>query len=189
MAGIRCGIVASFAVVFLAPAVRAQVAFQPIVGSLPSGPSLGVTPSISIDRRYVRLGVNAQFIGDVGFNTILVPGAVGGGPGGPGALGGIGLGLGGGGGGGAGGGRVLAGMDGVIDPTQGIGLGGVTPGYGYGYNGYPSTAGAAPAASGAMPAATTVVRSAPPRSNASKALRRANNPRQKGKHPASAVPR
>src|SRR3954454_12255805 len=112
MTGIRQCILASAALVLLAPAARAQaVAFQPVVGAIPNGPTLGVTPAVSIDRRYVRLGVNAQFIGVEGFNTYLVPGAVGGGPGGPGALGGIGLGA-------VGGGRFLAGMDGAISPMS-----------------------------------------------------------------------
>src|SRR5271167_4859758 len=123
---IRLGIVTIAAVVALTPALFAQgVAFQPIVGSLPSGPILNTTPAVSIDRRYVRMGINAQFIDNAAFSTFVVPGAVSGGPSGPGALGGVGLGgagggggvggagLGGaglGGGGGGGGGQFLAGM-------------------------------------------------------------------------------
>src|SRR3954449_12997634 len=122
----RCSVVGA-AVLLIAHAVYAQgVAFQPVVGSLPNGPSLGVTPSVSIDRRYVRLGVNPQFIGVEGFNTFLVPGAVGGGPGGPGG-GGLGLGA-------VGGGQFRAGMDGIISPAMESGFNGVPPGYGFAGN-------------------------------------------------------
>ena len=121
MAILRTCLVVGAALVLLVPGARGQaVGFLPVVGAIPNGPTLGVTPAVSIDRRYVRLGINAQFIGNVGFNTYLVPGAVGGGPGGPGALGGAGLGAVGGGGGGGGGGQFLAGMNGVI--PQGGGL-------------------------------------------------------------------
>src|SRR5262245_29529619 len=91
----RC--IVTVTLVLLAPADRAPVwaqavAFQPGIGVINNGPSLAVTPSVSLDRRYVRLGVNAQFIGVEGFTTALIPAAVGGGPGGPGALGMTGLG-------------------------------------------------------------------------------------------------
>src|SRR4051794_31029073 len=116
MAVNRWFIAAGLAWLTLAPAARGQgVAFQPVVGAIPNGPTLGVTPAVSVDRRYVRLGINPQFIAVEGFNTFLVPAAVGGGPGGPGALGGVGLG-GGGGGGAVGGGQFLAGMNGIISP-------------------------------------------------------------------------
>src|SRR3954462_7272995 len=93
----RCWFLSGAALLAIAPAARGQgVAFQPVVGSIPNGPTLGVTPAVSVDRRYVRLGINPQFIAVEGFNTFLVPAAVGGGPGGPGALGGVGLGGGGG---------------------------------------------------------------------------------------------
>lgn len=85
---IRFGIATSLAVALLAPALFAQaVAFQPVVGSLPSGPILNTTPAISLDRRYVRLGINAQFIDNAAFSTYNVPAAVGGGAERPGRLG------------------------------------------------------------------------------------------------------
>jgi hypothetical protein len=132
MSGIRHSMIATactaIAFSMLATGARAQaVGFQAVPGFIPQGPVLNVTPAVSFDRRYVRLGVNPQFIANVRFQNFMVPAAVGGGPGGPGALGGIGglRGLGGAGGGGAGGagggaagGGVLAGMNGVIDPMQ-----------------------------------------------------------------------
>src|SRR5262245_44591408 len=109
MTGTRFGFLTLAIVFVLAPSLQAQaVAFQPVVGALPSGPILNVTPVVSFDRRYVRLGLNPQFIANAGFSTYSVPAAVGGGPGGPGALGGIGLGM----GAGGGGGQFLAGMNG-----------------------------------------------------------------------------
>ena len=69
---------------------RAQaVAFQPIVGSFPNGVTMSTTPVVSHDRRYVRLGVNPQFTGLLGFDPFLVPAAVSGGGPGPGAGGGL----------------------------------------------------------------------------------------------------
>jgi hypothetical protein len=132
MTGIRVALLTIATVVLLAPSVPAQaVAFQPVVGVLPVGPTLSATPVVSADRRYVRLTLNPQFIDNAAFTTLSVPAAVGGGPGGPGALGRVGLGMGVGGGGG--GGQFLAGMDGVIDPTMmGYGFGGVPPGAGGG---------------------------------------------------------
>jgi hypothetical protein len=137
MSSVRTGIIAGACAacgLFLlaAPASAQAVGFQAIPGFIPSGPTLNVTPSVSFDRRYVRIGVNAQFIGNVNFTTLQVPAAVGGGPGGPGALRGIGGlgGLGGGGGGAAGGGagvggggavaggQFMAGVNGVMDPRQ-----------------------------------------------------------------------
>jgi hypothetical protein len=135
MAGMRLGIVAGLAICWVALPARGQaVAFQPMVGALPNGPALGATPVVSADRRYVRLTLVPQFIGNAGFNTYSVPGAVSGGAGGPGALGGIGAG-GIGGAGVGGGGTFLAGMNGVIDPTAGYGFGGMPPGpaFGLGY--------------------------------------------------------
>ena len=67
------------------------VAFQPTIGSVLDGAALNVTPVVSADRRYVRLGVNPYFNAVEGFNTVVVPAAVGGGGGfrimGSGALG------------------------------------------------------------------------------------------------------
>jgi hypothetical protein len=84
---------------------QGAVAFQPSVGQIPDGVSLNVTPVVTADRRYVRLGLNANFSTINGFNSFPVVGAVGGGNGGPGGggLGGGGAGGGLGGGGGAGG--------------------------------------------------------------------------------------
>ena len=74
------------------------VAFQPTIGSLLDGAALSVTPVVSADRRYVRLGVTPYFNAVEGFSTVVVPGAV---------SGGGGFGAGGVGGGGAGGFRML----------------------------------------------------------------------------------
>lgn len=89
---------------------QGAVAFQPIPGTIFDGAALSVTPTVSADRRYVRLnGINPVFQTVEGFDTFGVPAAVAGGGiggGGLGGLGGGGLGgLGGlGGGGGVGGG-------------------------------------------------------------------------------------
>jgi hypothetical protein len=79
---------------------QGAVAFVPIVSPLFSGADVEVTPVVSPDRRYVRMGLDVSFTHVNGFTTYSVPAAVGGGPGGPGALGGLGGLLGGGGGGG-----------------------------------------------------------------------------------------
>jgi hypothetical protein len=81
--------------------VRAQaVAFQPVVTPFPSGVGLDVTPSVSADRRYVRMGIGVSFTSLLGFDTYSVPAAVSGGMNGAiGGLGGGGMGMGGGGGG------------------------------------------------------------------------------------------
>ena len=132
----------------LVASAKAQgVAFQPVVGAIPNGPTLGVTPAVSIDRRYVRLGVNSQFLAVEGFNTYLVPGAVTGGPGGPVALGGVGL-------RGVGGEQFMAGMDGAISPAMGFSSYD-TPS-GYGFAGYQGPANIAPPALAAMPAGPQV---------------------------------
>jgi len=172
----RC-MVTSAALVMLASTATAQgVAFQPVVGAIPNGPTLGVTPAVSIDRRYVRLGVNAQFIGVEGFNTYLVPGAVGGGPGGPGALGGIGLGA-------VGGGRFLAGMDGAISPMSVTGLYGMPQGDGL--NGDQAPANVAPPEFVGMSTGPQMNRPAATRSGVSKTLRRGKKTR--AKQPAGAT--
>src|SRR3954452_11167661 len=83
--------------------VRAQaVAFQPVVTPFPSGVGLDVTPSVSADRRYVRMGIGVSFTTLLGFDTYSAPAAVSGGGmnGAIGGLGGGGMGMGGGGGGG-----------------------------------------------------------------------------------------
>lgn len=102
----------------LVPRARAQVAFQPVVASFPSGQILNATPVVSSDRRYVRLTLYPQFTDIQGFDRFTIPAAVGGTGGlGGGGFGGL-LGGGGGGAGGAGGGaRVAAGMDGLVGPS------------------------------------------------------------------------
>lgn len=90
-----------------AGSARAQsaVGFAPVVGTIPEGSVLNVTPVVSADRRYVRMSLSPQFIGAVQFDTFNVPAAVSGGGGfGGGGLGGFGGGGGGFGGGGLGGG-------------------------------------------------------------------------------------
>ena len=72
-----------------------SIGFQPTIGSIPDGAILNVTPVVSADRRYVRMGIQPQFIGFLGFDTITVPILVSGGGGG---LGGGGGNIGGGGG-------------------------------------------------------------------------------------------
>jgi hypothetical protein len=97
--------------IVLGAEAKAQVAFQPVVQSFPNGVSLGATPVVSHDRRYVRLTLNPQFTALEAFDQFaLSGGAVAGGGGvGVGGLGGLGLGglggLGGGAGAGAGAGR------------------------------------------------------------------------------------
>jgi hypothetical protein len=77
-------------------AARAQgaVAFAPVVVPFPNGISMGVTPVVSADRRYVRLGVQPQFVALTGIETYTIPAAVRGGVGngGIGGLGGAGIG-------------------------------------------------------------------------------------------------
>jgi hypothetical protein len=58
---------------------QGAVAFNPSVGLIPDGVGLGVTPVVTADRRYVRLGVNANFSTINGFMTLPVPAAVAGG--------------------------------------------------------------------------------------------------------------
>jgi hypothetical protein len=78
----------------LAPCARGQaIAFEPVVGFVPTGSTLTVTPVVSADRRYVRLSVNPFFNTLNGFSTFGIPGAVSGGP------------------------SVNAGMNGVIGPV------------------------------------------------------------------------
>lgn len=91
------------------PSVRGQVAFQPTVSSFPDGVTLGVTPVVSADRRYVRMGINPVFTGLQGFDSYSVPAAVGGFGGMPAGLNGVG--------GGGGGGRGGGGM-----PSVGLGM-------------------------------------------------------------------
>ena len=118
---------------------QGAVAFQPVVGAVPDGVSLAVTPAVSADRRYVRLSVGFASNTVTGFSTFNVPAAVGGGGAGfngPGALGGLGglagmngpIGAGGNGGGGG------AAVGGGFAPAGGLGLPGpfVAPAYAYG---------------------------------------------------------
>jgi hypothetical protein len=90
----------------MAATARAQaIGFLPTPVPFPSGVTLGVTPVVSADRRYVRVGVNAYFNDVAGFTNYSVPAAVGGG----GAMGMNGL-IGGGGGAGPGAGAGLRAM-------------------------------------------------------------------------------
>jgi hypothetical protein len=157
-------------VILLAPALPAQaVAFQPVVGALPSGPILNVTPVVSADRRYVRLSLTPQFIANAGFNTYSVPAAVGGGPGGPRALGGLGMGMGAG-----GGGQFLAGMNGIVDPALTYGLGVIPPAAGIAPN---------PAFVAAQQPPQATGRAAPHSKVAPKMLKGAGKARGKARHP------
>ena len=92
MSRLMLGLAAVSFAALLTPSAKAQaVAFQPIVSSFPEGAVLSVVPVVSADRRYVRLTVNPQFTALNGFDTLLVPAAVSGGPGGglPGGLAGL----------------------------------------------------------------------------------------------------
>lgn len=171
MTGTRRSIVTVALFVLLAHDAGAQVAFQPVIGVIRNGPSLGVTPSVSFDRRYVRLGVNPQFIGVEGFDTYLVPAAVSSGPGGPGAV------L---------GGQFLAGMNGVIAPNREADYAGIPQGH-QGFPGNPAWDNFPQPGPGALPARPQLIRKAPPRPAASKTVRRGRSPGQKAKHPASAA--
>jgi hypothetical protein len=187
MTGIRLALLTITTVVLLAPSAPGQaVAFQPIPGALPVGPTLGVTPVVSADRRYVRLTLNPQFIDNASFTTLSVPGAVGGGPGGPGALRGLGGGMGLGGGGGGG---FLAGMNGVIDPTMmGYGVGGMPSGAGVDPNLAMMGWGNAPPGWGMMPRAPQSPRATAARSGAaSRNLKAAKKAQAKAKPPVPAT--
>jgi hypothetical protein len=191
MTGIRLALLTIASILLLAPSLPAQaVAFQPIPGALPVGPTLGVTPVVSADRRYVRLTLTPQFIDNASFTTLNVPAAVGGGPGGPGALGRVGLGM----GMGGGGGQFLAGMNGVIDPTMmgyGYGFGGMPPAGGAGFDPNPALMGwgNAPPGWGAMPQAPRSPRAAAARSGAaSRTLKAGKKPQAKAKPPGTRTP-
>lgn len=82
------------------PSAKAQVAYIPEIGFVPTGATMTVTPVVSADRRYVRIGVDAFFNNFNFFSTFSFPGAAVGG-GNFGGLGGFG-------------GGVAAGMNGVI---------------------------------------------------------------------------
>jgi hypothetical protein len=91
----------------LVPYARAQaIAFEPVIGQALTGSTLGVTPVVSADRRYVRLSVSPSFNVLNGFTTFGIPGAVSGGP------------------------SVNAGMNGVIGPVGVDDGSGINP-YGY----------------------------------------------------------
>jgi hypothetical protein len=109
--------------------VRAQaVGFQPVVTPFPSGVTLDVTPSVSADRRYVRMSMGVTFTSLLGFDTYSVPAAVSGSGGMNGAIVGLGgMGMGGGVGAGGGGGFRAAGLGEprVAGGDQGEGFGGV----------------------------------------------------------------
>jgi hypothetical protein len=79
---------------------KAQIAYTPEIGVIPSGVTMTITPAVSADRRYVRLSVNAFFNNLNNIQTFSFPGgAVGGNFGG--GFGGFGAGA-------------AAGMNGVI---------------------------------------------------------------------------
>jgi hypothetical protein len=81
----------------LQTAAQAQIAYVPSIGFVPTGATMTVTPAVSADRRYVRLGVDAFFNDLNNIQTFSFPGgAVGGGN-----FGGFGAGI-------------AAGMNGVI---------------------------------------------------------------------------
>jgi hypothetical protein len=76
---------------------QGAVAYQPVIGFVPNGVAVEVTPAISADRRYVRLGVNPYFITANGFTTYQSQLAAVGGTGFAGmngAIGGVGAGMG-----------------------------------------------------------------------------------------------
>ncbi len=58
---------------------QGAVAFQPVVNAFPNGIVMSVTPVVSADRRYVRLGVQPQFVALTGLETYTIPAAVRGG--------------------------------------------------------------------------------------------------------------
>jgi hypothetical protein len=92
------------------PSARGQaIAYMPIPGQALTGSTLGVTPVVSADRRYVRLTVNPSFNVLNGFSTFGIPGAVSGGP------------------------SVNAGMNGVIGPVGVDDGSGINP-YGFAGN-------------------------------------------------------
>lgn len=104
---------------------QGAVAFQPVIGTFPSGSMLSATPVVTADRRYVRfVNLNPQFTTLEGFDNFVVPGAVSGGFGG--GFGGGGFG-GGGFGGGFGGGGFGGGGGGGIGFNS-IGAGAMGPG-------------------------------------------------------------
>ena len=73
---------------------KAQIAYIPEIGFVPTGATMTVTPAVSADRRYVRLSVNAFFNDLNGFSTFSFPGgAVSGGGNFGGAGGGINAGM------------------------------------------------------------------------------------------------
>src|SRR5436305_1871147 len=65
MRGLRMCLIAIGCLALLAPPARAQgIAFQPTIGVIPDGVTLSVTPVVTGDRRYVRMGgLDAQFLG------------------------------------------------------------------------------------------------------------------------------
>jgi hypothetical protein len=91
-------------------AARAQaIAYIPGIGFIPSGATMTVTPVVSPDRRYVRLGVDAFFNNLNSLQTFSFPGGAVSGGGGFGGFGGMNGVMGGGGGAVAGGGGAVAG--------------------------------------------------------------------------------
>jgi hypothetical protein len=88
---------------------QGAVAYQPVIGFIPEGATLNVTPVVSADRRYIRLSMNPYFISLNGFTTYQSQLAAVGGVGFAGMNGAMGGGAGGGGGAGVGGAGMGAG--------------------------------------------------------------------------------
>lgn len=62
---------------------QGAIGFAPNIGVAPDGVAMSAAPVVSADRRYVRLGVNANTFGFLGFDVVTqTVGAVGGGFGG-----------------------------------------------------------------------------------------------------------
>jgi hypothetical protein len=80
---------------------KAQIAYSPEIGAIPSGVTMTITPAVSADRRYVRLSVDAFFNGLNNIQTFSFPGGAVGGQFPGGGFGGFGAGA-------------AAGMNGVI---------------------------------------------------------------------------
>jgi len=107
------------------PRADAQaIAYNPVIGFIPTGQTLTVTPVVSADRRYVRMTLNPFFNALNSISTFnFAGGAVGGGGvtgGGVGLGGGGGFGVGGGGGGGVAGGGGFGGGGAVVGMTAGM---------------------------------------------------------------------
>jgi hypothetical protein len=80
MLRLGAGIAVLTLILLLPGGARGQgVGFAPQIGYAPDGAILYVTPVATFDRRYVRMSLSPQFYGFQGFETAVVPAAVGGG--------------------------------------------------------------------------------------------------------------